>query len=301
MLAVAALPAWQAHPEVWLLVAGVVAARLYAGRVIGPKAAVSGAAFTRRQTGFFVAGIFVLWAASDWPLHDIAEERLYSLHMVQHLLLTFLFPPLMLLATPEWLARLVLGRGRAYRVVRRLTRPVVAGVLFNALVAASHVAWVVNTSVTVGPLHYVAHTLLVVAALCMWAPVCGPLPEARVSLPAQMVYLFLMSVLPTIPAAFLTFAENALYSAYDHDLRLWGVTVAQDQQAAGLIMKLAGGAYLWTIITYLFFSWAARHERAERAGVTVSERDVLTWDHVEREFARLEELDRAPHERPTPS
>ena len=53
----------------------------------------------------------MLCAASDWPLHDISEEYLYSAHMLQHMMLTYFLPPLVLLATPEWLLR-VLDRQR---------------------------------------------------------------------------------------------------------------------------------------------------------------------------------------------
>ncbi len=78
-----------------------------------------------------------------------------------------------------------------------------------------------------------------------------------------------------------------MYSAYDTPFRLWDITVASDQQAAGLIMKLVGGFYLWAIIFSLFFRWSARHEAADEAGVTPRERDVLLWDDVESEFDRL--------------
>ena len=59
-----------------------------------------------RQKICFWSGLFVLWAVTDWPMHDIAEERLYWIHMVQHSVLTVVVPPLMLLAIPTWLARL---------------------------------------------------------------------------------------------------------------------------------------------------------------------------------------------------
>ena len=78
-----------------------------------------------------------------------------------------------------------------------------------------------------------------------------------------MIYLFLMSVVPTVPGAFLTFAQDAVYSAYDHQVRLWGIGVQADQQAAGLIMKLVGGMYLWTWIGVLFFRWATVQQRAD--------------------------------------
>jgi putative membrane protein len=133
--------------------------------------------------------------------------------------------------------------------------------------------------------------------------VCGPITELRVSLPTQMVYLFLTSIIPTVPAAWLTFAEGAVYSAYDIPVRMWGLSVTSDQQAAGLIMKLGGGTFLWVIITLLFFRWARRHERADRAGrVMVSERDILTWDDVESAFdvAGPPPRETVPPVRPTP-
>lgn len=277
---------WQPHPEVWVLVIALVGLYAYAALVIGPKVVPAGERALRpRQVLAFAAGVAVLAVASDWPMHDIGEEYLYSVHMTQHLLLTLVMPPLFLLATPRWLADLVLGDGRVRRATRWCARPVVAGVAFNAAVIAVHWPSLVNASVASGPLHYAVHFGVVFAAVMMWTPVCGPIEEWRMTLPAQMIYLFLMSVVPTVPGAWLTFADNAVYDAYDIPVRVWGLTVQDDQQAAGLIMKLAGGSYLWAIITSLFFVWAGRHERAQQAGRRVAERDVLTWQQVEAEFA----------------
>src|SRR5215204_6471099 len=99
---------WQPHPEVWFLLASAVGLSLYATRVIGPKVVPEGEpVVTGRQKIAFVLGVSVLWLASDWPMHDIAEEHLYLVHMIQHFLLTLVMPPLLLLATPAWLAHLL--------------------------------------------------------------------------------------------------------------------------------------------------------------------------------------------------
>ncbi|MDH3707750.1 MAG: cytochrome c oxidase assembly protein, partial [Acidimicrobiia bacterium] len=103
--------AFQAHPEVWLLIAGIVGLGVYAVRVIGPKVVTHGPVITRRQTTVFFVAVFLLWLAADYPVHDISEQYLYSVHMVQHLLITFVVPPLLLYATPVWLARLVILDG----------------------------------------------------------------------------------------------------------------------------------------------------------------------------------------------
>ena len=130
--------------------------------------------------------------------------------------------------------------------------------LYNAVDRLHPLADVVNGSVDNAAAHYGLHVLLVAASLLMWMPVCGPVPELRLSLPGQMVYLFLMSIVPTVPAAWLTFAEGVVYSAYDIPERLWGISATDDQQIAGLLMKLVAGVYLWALIVVLFFKWAAR-------------------------------------------
>lgn len=281
---------WQPHPEVWFLVACVVALGCYVTRVIQPKMIAAGQpAVTVRQKRFFAAAVLVLWLASDWPVHDLGEEHLYAIHMVQHLVFTMVMPPLFLFATPAWLMRLILGSGPIGAFLTKLGRPLFAALLFNGLLVLSHAAPLVNGTVKIGPLHYLLHAALVLAALLMWNPICGPLPEQRLTLPAQMAYLFGMSVVPTIPSAFLIVADNPLYRAYERGAyRLWDVNVVQDQQAAGLIMKLGGGFYLWCIILVLFFTWAGRHQQAERSRLTLNEQQVLTYEQVQARFAASE-------------
>jgi putative membrane protein len=287
---------WHPHPEVWLLVVALIGLGGFAVKVVGPKAVKAGDPIvTGRQKLAFWLGIAVLWVASDWPVHDLGEEYLYAAHMVQHLMLSFVAPPLFLLATPTWLARLVVGDGWfGGRALRVLCRPVVAGVIFNGAILLTHWPAMVDLAVRLGPVHYVLHLMLVSASLLMWMPVCGPLPEYRLSPPGQMLYLFLMSIVPTVPAAWLTFADGVVYHVYDRPDRLFGISAVDDQQIAGLTMKLLGGGFLWGIIIYLFFKWAADEERADRARTKVVSRQpstvdepVLTWNEVERELQHL--------------
>jgi putative membrane protein len=276
---------WQPHPEVWLLVGGVVLLAVYALTVVGPKVVPADEPVaTRSQIAWLVLGVVLLWFASDWPMHDVAEEYLFSVHMTQHMLLTFMVPPVLLLATPEWLARLVLGRGRVKRVFLAIARPVPAALAFNALQLLTHWPGMVNASVENALLHYLVHTALVSTAFLLWIPICGPLPELRISYPAQMLYLFVTSIVPTVPAAWLTFAEGSVYSAYDIPQRLWGISVTTDQQAAGLIMKLVAGGFLWLIITVRFFQWASKFSDTDKAVDQAGPVHDLTWSDVEREF-----------------
>ena len=86
---------FQAHPEVWVLVVFLVGAWLYAIRVIGPlspEVRAGEPVLTRRQAGMFTGVIALLWLSSDWPIHDISEEYLYSVHMFQHMVFSYFVP-----------------------------------------------------------------------------------------------------------------------------------------------------------------------------------------------------------------
>jgi len=169
---------FQLHLEIWILVAFLVSSYIYVVRVLGPRAVAPGQpVVTRRHITCFMLGIAILWFASDWPMHDIAEEYLYSVHMVQHMALTYFMPPLIVLATPEWFLRILIGEGRFYRVVRFLAHPVRAAFLFNVGVMISHIPDVVNRSVSNGALHYSVHVFLVTTGLIMWLPVARIAPQ----------------------------------------------------------------------------------------------------------------------------
>lgn len=299
---------WQPHPEVWVLIVGLAGLYTHALRSLGPRLVPAGEPVaTPAQKRWFAFGILLLWVAADWPVHDVSEEYLYSVHMVQHLALAFFIPPVMLKATPEWLARVVVGDGATGRWFLKLARPVAAAVVFNAIQLATHWSGIVNASVSNGLLHYALHTVVVVSALAVWMPVVSPLPEYRISPPAQCIHLFLTSIVPTVPAAWLALAEGVVYDAYDTPARLFGLSVTADQQIAGLIMKLGGGVFLWVVIVFLFARWVSAQDRGTRARrVVVDEHGAvaavdapgaLTFEDVTEAFERTD----PPPEEPAPS
>jgi putative membrane protein len=270
--------AWHAHPDVWLLIAALLGGYAWAVRRLGPKHTAPGQPVaTRLQKVCWVTGVATVWVAADWPVHDLSERYLYSVHMTQHLLITLVAPPLLLLGTPAWLARELLRPATVYRVVRRLARPMPALIIFNALVVVTH--WPAFVDATLGSelLHFLTHAALFISALLMWSAVCAPLPELRpLSPPAQMLYLFLQSIVPTVPASFLVFADRPIYHFYEHVPRLWNLSAGEDQRIAGLLMKLGGGLLLWMVIAVLFFKWHAAEEE--------NDRQARHWRALEREL-----------------
>jgi putative membrane protein len=257
VLADVPFPAWQAHPDVWLLVALFAVGYALAVTRLGPTLAPKGTqVVTRFQVASFSAGLLALWVASDWPIHDIAERYLFSVHMVQHVSYSIVAAPLMLIGTPTWLARWLLSPRWLQASVRYLSRLIPATIVFNLVVIVTHTPVVVNAALEHALVHFGIHTLIFVSSLIVWMPLLSPLPEVpRLQPLARLLFLFLQSIVPTVPASFLTFGAHPLYSFYDHVPRLFGVTALNDMQIAGVVMKIGVGLTIWLIIAILFFRW----------------------------------------------
>lgn len=265
MLLAAGVPGWEPHPDVWLLVGMAAASYWIAALRVGPGHVAPGRPVVNRfQVTCFAAGMAAILLASDWPVHDVAEGSLYSVHMVQHLVYSFVAAPLLLLGTPAWMLRALLRPPGVLRFVRFCCRFFPALVIFNAVLVLTHWPAVVNAAVDSGPLHFTVHAVLLVSSLVVWMPIVSPLPEIpRLVPPLQIAYLFLQSVVPTVPASFLTFGSEPLYRVYEGLPHLWGLTTVEDQLVAGLIMKIGGGLLVWMVIAVVFFRWALEDERSD--------------------------------------
>jgi putative membrane protein len=299
-----ALPPFHLHPEVVALCVGAEGAYLWAVRSLGdrrepaPVAIAAGGAVpgagedrpvaeplaagrwhaTSRQITWFTAGVVVLFLAVSWPVDDLGDRYLFSVHMVQHMLLGLIVPHLLLLGMPVWLLRTMLSPRPLNWVVRKITRPLVALILFNVTILWIHWPAVENLANRNEPFHFLTHAVILAAGLVMWFPVVAPLPAMpSLSYPGKMIYLFLQSIAPTVPASFLTFGSTPLYSFYTHVPRIWGMSVLTDQLVAGLLLKLGGGAILWGSIAVIFFKWYREEHDSDGW-------DALKWRDVEREI-----------------
>jgi putative membrane protein len=271
----ASFPGWQPHPDVWLLVGLLVVGYATAVVRLGPRHARPGEpAVTTFQAVSFGAGALAILVASDWPIHDIGEGYLFSVHMVQHLVYSIIAAPLLLIGMPTWLMRLLLSPPTVLRVARALCRFIPATIIFNLVVVITHVPVVVDAALHSGVVHFFLHALVLVSAFIVWMPLVSTLPEIPRFHPLmRMLFLFLQSIVPTVPASFLTFGDHPLYRFYETVPRLFGIPALDDMQQAGLIMKIAAGSLLWVIIAIVFFRWYADEEGAAR-GPTRASRDL---------------------------
>ena len=244
-----AYPSWHPHVEVWLLVAALAASYAVAVVRVGPRYAAAGRApVTRLQVVCFALGVLAVWVAADWPIHDIAERYNYSIHMVQHLVLSMVAAPLLLLGTPAWMLRLILrSPSLLFRTVRFCARFLPALILFNFVLVLTHWPALVDFSLRSALAHFLIHALIFVSALVVWMPVLSPMPEIpRLSPLPRMLFLFAQSIVPTIPASFLTFGSTPLYRFYEHVPHLWGLSTLDDQRIAGLYWHFVD--VVWIVI-----------------------------------------------------
>jgi putative membrane protein len=267
------------HASVWLVMTALLAGYWAAAKFWGPSyVSPNEPAVSRRQARLFAAGVIVLWIGADWPIHDLGERYLFSVHMLQHMLFSLVGPPLLLMGMPDWLLRKLLKPKPIMAVMRRITRPVPAFFLFNFYMVVTHLPGFVNLVVHDELAHFSAHAVLVGVSLLMWWPVLSPLAELpRISRPAQLLYLFGQTIIPTVPASFLTFAHSPLYPVYAAAPRILnGFGPVADQAVAGILMKLGGGLLLWVTIAVKFFRMSADEE--------ASIPDATDWQDLEREL-----------------
>ncbi len=168
----------------------------------------------------------------------------------------------MLLGTPGWLLRPLLRAGSIHRMLRLLTSPLVALMLFNAAFFIWHVPALFEATLHNEAIHIGEHVLFLSMGLLNWWPILGSLLELpHLSPPAQILYLFLAGVPATILGALIVFAATPLYPTYAAAPRVFGLDPIADQQLAGLVMWMPGGMIYLLALSLVFFTWLQREER----------------------------------------
>ncbi len=208
-----------------------------------------------RRLSYYSALAVIFLSLNGW-LHDLSDWYLFSAHMVQHLLLTLLVPPLLLAGVPGSMLRPLLRNRVVASTARVLTRPKVCFATFNLVVALWHLPVFYNAAVDSHAIHIVQHLMFMVAAVMLWWPILSQLPELpRLSYPMQMLYLFLTTLPMSVVAVLITYSGNLLYPGYAAAPRILGITPMEDQLIGGLIMWIPGGLVFLAVISVIFFRW----------------------------------------------
>lgn len=245
---------WDFHPSVVLGLAGLGGLYVFWG----------GRRLARRRQVSFGAALFVLFAVLNGPVHELSDHYLFSVHMGQHLVLTLLFPPLLLVGLGPDQVRPVLRLPGVATAARLLTRPLIAAGIFTAVLGVWHTTAFYEAAMRHHALHIVQHLFFLAASVLMWWPILSPVPELpRLPHAAQLLYLFFLGIPMSIVGAMITLADRLLYPFYAAAPRISGFTPLADQQLGGLIMWIPGGVILLVAMTVVWFRWSAREEQEE--------------------------------------
>jgi putative membrane protein len=204
----------------------------------------------------FLVGLLLVWVALDSPL-SFLDKDLLTVHMVQHLLLMTLAPPLILLGAPwkllpqrpgQRLVELVarpLHSAPMRQLGRRLLHPAVGWIGATATLVAWHIPSIFMLGMRSQMWHGIEQASFLVTGLLFWRPVVEPSrntlkwPESSI-----LLYLFFATLPCDILSGFLVFCDRVVYPVYLSSPRQFGMTALEEQQCAGALM--------WTCVTVVY-------------------------------------------------
>jgi cytochrome c oxidase assembly factor CtaG len=247
-------------PFDWTVYAGLVA--LYLGHAWLARDAPD---FQRKHSLYFGLGLIALWIALETPVDTISDHYLDSVHMLQHVLLGFVAPPLMLLGlSPSMVGRLVRIPG-----VRALTEPVPAQLIAGVVMIAWHLPPLYDATLHSESLHVVEHLMFIASGVLLYWPmleVTSVHARWRMSPGAKLVYMLLATLPQDGVALALIFSRVPFYEYYTHAPRLInGFTPLIDQTIAGAVLMVLGKATMAVAALAVFFRWFGAEQRADQA------------------------------------
>ena len=266
------LQRWELAPYILIPLAAILGAYLLGRWRLAHRSKYQVVPFGR--TLLFAGGFLALTLALVSPI-DVYAGDLFFMHMIQHLLLMMVATPLLLLAGPVavflWalpeairypLGKALSRNGVLRRVLMGVTVPVIAWLLYVAVIWVWHVPVVYDEALGREGVHIVEHLAMFGAAVFFWWPVIGPAPiRSHFPYPLRLLYLFLALFQNIVLGAILTFADSPVYAHYEDAPDHWGLGADQDQQLGGVLMWIPGAMMYFTALAVLFYIWVAQEER----------------------------------------
>lgn len=225
----------------------------------------------------FILGISIILIALVVPMDIFGMYAMFTVHMIQHLLLSLAVPPLLILSIPPGHLRQILGaHARIERGIRGLTIPLVSSALFNGNLWIWHAPPLLQAMMSNAGLHAFANLLYLVTGLLFWWPLLNPLEGARsaLSLGGKLAYLFFSDMPMILLGAGMTFSAP-LYSFSMANPPMQMVVTAEDQQLGGLLMWIVGSIYFIVLASIFFLRWMLQQEKAQQAQEMERDQEML--------------------------
>jgi len=230
--------------------------------------------FEYRRAYAGIAGFAALFVALAGPFDAFASE-VFWLHMIQHLLISLVGAPLLLLASPMpaylWampetmragVGELLREDAPIKRTLRWLIDPRITVPLFIATLYAWHAPALFSAALNNSYIHYFQHFTFFTTAALFWWPIIGPAPvRSRLSYPQRLLYLLSVVTPTAVLASIITMTRSVIYDEYLTSPMHWDITPLEDQTMGGLILWIPGNALYLAGLTAIFFTWASKESR----------------------------------------
>jgi cytochrome c oxidase assembly factor CtaG len=258
------LTQWNWQPTIILGAAAAIYLYLYAVGPLRVKYRLGPPVKTSKVVAY-ILGVNLIFLSLFSALDKLGDTYLFSAHMIQHLILTIVGPPLIILGLPDWLVQPLLRKRLVLRLGRFLTHPGVAFTLYNANLFLWHAPPLYDATLYNEMLHIFEHVTFIGLGLLYWWPVFSPLKEGwpHLSIGGQILYIFLGGMPTVLLGAGLTFA-SPLYAPYINAPRVWGISPMTDQQLGGLIMWVPANLAYIVVVGVLFIRWMQAQEIRQR-------------------------------------
>jgi putative membrane protein len=216
-----------------------------------------GAPYPRSKACAFYCALVLFYLAVGSPLDQVAERFLLSAHMVQHLLIMYPVPLLMLVGTPSWMVDPVLSAPALRAPLRLLFSPLTCALVSAGVISAWHIPFLYEWTLQDKLVHVGEHLMFLAVSLLFCWPLASPsLLFPPPSYAARMLYLFGTEIAMIPVSAYVVFSTDILYPTYEFAPRLIsGFTPADDQLMAGVIMKVVGMMVTLSALGLCFFKW----------------------------------------------
>lgn len=239
---------------------------------------------TEKQQIYFYTGLIMLYAVKGSPV-DLLSHIMLTAHMIQMAVFYFIFPIFIYKGVPEWVWRKIVYAKGIKPIFHFFTKPLIALLLFNALFSIYHIPVIFDLSKSSLLLHSSISVILIITAFFMWWPIISPIKELDTLRPLlKMAYLVGSAAIITIACALLIFASNPVYSAYTSEgawlqalslcvppdvlgglqFALSGpemfspLSILEDQQLGGIIMKFIQEIVYGIVLGRIFFKWFSK-------------------------------------------
>jgi cytochrome c oxidase assembly factor CtaG len=214
----------------------------------------------------FATGLVVVLVALVSPIDRLGEERLFTMHMVQHLLLADLAPILLLVGLSRAFLRPAVRRLRPLEErLGPIAHPAAALALYVGLMWLWHLPALYELALDHAWAHALEHASFFTAGIAFWWYLIEPVPpRRRITGPWALAYLATAKLLMGVLGVILAFAPDALYSTYEDAPRTWGLTAVEDQNMGGLVMMIEQSIVLVIAFAVFFARMLERSESEQR-------------------------------------